>query len=125
MGSLGGQGAQGAPETRETPESLVPQERRARPATRATQDQMAPLERGAALGRGDHGAPQACGAREETREKLDPRVTRDEKALSVSPETRVTRVPSDLKGTEETRGPQGSRVPEVPQGLQDPPETPD
>lgn len=125
MGSLGGQGAQGAPETRETPESLVPQERRARPAMRATQDQTAPPEIGVALGREDHGGPQVCGAREETRVKLDPQVTRDEKALLASLETRVTRAPLDLKGTEETRDPQGLRVPEVPQDLQDPPETPD
>lgn len=116
-GSLGGQGTQGPLEMRETPERPVPQERRVRPATRAMLGQTGPLETGVALGKEDHGAPQVCGAREETRVKLDPQVTRVEKALSVSPETRVTLAPLDLKDTEETRGLQGSRVPEVPQGL--------
>lgn len=123
-GSLGGQGARGPPEMRESRESQGPQERRARPATRETRDQMAPPETGVALGREDHGGPQVCGAREETRVKLDPQVTRDEKALSASPETRVTQAPLDLKGTEVTRGPWGPRVPEAPQGPRDPPETP-
>lgn len=124
MGSLGGQGTQVPLETRASLESPVPPERREKPATRGTQDQTAPRERGAALGKEDHGGPQAFGAQEETRVKLDPKVTRDEKAPSVSPETRARLGPLDRKGTAETRGPQGLRVPREPQGRQDPPETP-
>lgn len=123
-GSLGDQGTQGPREMRENPDCLVPQERKARPATRAMWDQTGPLEKGVALGKEDHGGPQVYGVREETRVKLDPQVTRDEKALLVSPETRVMLAPLDLKDTEEMRDPLGLRVPEVPQGLQDPPETP-
>lgn len=123
-GSLGGQGTRGPPETRVSLEHLVPWERREKPATRETRDQTDPPERGAALGKEDHGGPQARGAREETWVKLDPKVTRDEKAPLASPETRVRLAPLDRKDTAATRGLQGPRAPEEPQGPQDPPETP-
>lgn len=124
MESPGGRGTQGPLEMRASPVSLVPLERREKLATRETQGLTVPPETGAALGKGDHGGRQACGALEETRAKLDPKVTRDEKALSASPETRVRLAPSDLKDTEEMRALRGWRAPEEPQGLQDPPETP-
>lgn len=106
-------------------EILVPQEKKARLAMRGTRAQMALPERGVALEREDLGGPQVCGGQEETRAKLDPKVTRDEKALSASPETRVKLDPSDLKDTEVTRAPQGPRVSEEPQDPLDPLETPD
>lgn len=98
-------------------ESLVPPGRKERLEMRGTQDQMALQERGVAREREDHGGPRACGGREETRVKLDPKVTKDEKAPSVSLETRVRPAPSDLKDTEAMRVPQGLRVSEEPRDL--------
>lgn len=123
-GSLGGQGARGPLEMRVSPESPVPQERREKPAMREMQDQTEPPEKGAVLGKEDLEGPQVRGAQEETRVKLDPKVTKDEKAPSVSPVTRARLAPSGQKDTEVMRDPQGPRVPEELQGLQAPPETP-
>lgn len=115
LGSPEGRGARGHRETRASLESLVPRERKERPATRGTRDPMALQERGAALEREDRGGPQVCGGLGETRAKLDPKVTRDEKAPLVSLETRVRLVLSDPKDTEVTRAPLGLRVSEEPQ----------
>lgn len=123
-GSLGDRAAQGPKERRASPESPEPRERKEKLAMRETQDQMVPLETGAALGKEVPGGPQVCGAQGETRAKLDPKVTRDERAPLAPLETRESLAPLDLKGTEAMRAPQGSRVPEEPQGPQDPPETP-
>lgn len=124
MGSPEGRGTRGHREMRASRGCLVPPERREKPATRETPDRTVPPERGAALGKEDHGGPQACGAHGETRAKLDPKVTRDEKAPSASPETRARLAPLDLKVTEVTRGPRGLRVPEELLGPRGPPETP-
>lgn len=118
-GSPGGQGTPVPPETRASRVCRVPQERRERPVTRETRDRTVPPARGEALGKEDHGGPPVCGAHGETRAKLDPKETRDEKAPSASRETRARLVPLDLKVTEATRGPQGPRVPEELQGPQD------
>lgn len=120
----GGQGTRAPWETRASRACLVPQERREKPVTRETRDRTVPPARGAALGKEDRGGPQVCGAHGGTRAKLDPKVTRDEKAPSVSPETRARLAPLDLKVTEVTRGPRGLRVPEELQDPQDPLETP-
>lgn len=64
------------------------------------------------------------GALEETRVKLDPKVTRDEKAPSVSPVTRARLAPLGRKDTEVMRDPLGPRAPKELRGLQAPPETP-
>lgn len=123
-GSLGGPGARGRLEMRVSLESPVPRERREKPAMREMQDQTEPPERGAALGKEDLEGPQVHGALEETRVKLDPKVTRDEKAPSVSPVTRARLAPLGRKDTEVMRDPLGPRAPKELRGLQAPPETP-
>lgn len=57
--------------------------------------------------------------------KPDLKVTKEEKALSASLETRVRLAPLDLKDTEVTRVLQALRVSEVPQDLPGPLETQD
>lgn len=123
LGNPEGLGVQGHQEMRVNLESLALQERKERLVMREMQDQMALQEKGVVLEREDPGGLQACGGREETRAKLDHKVTRDEKALLVSLETQVTLAPSDLKDTEVMRVPQDLRVSEEPQDPPGPLET--
>lgn len=114
MERLGDQGTQAPLEMRVNLESLDPQERREKLAMRGTQGRTVPPEKGAGLESKDSGEPLACGAQEETRVKLDHRVTREEKAPLAFLETRVRLAPLDLKDTEVMKAPQASRAPEDP-----------
>lgn len=123
-GSRGGLGARVPRETRASRDSQAPPERREKPGTRGAPGQTEPLERGVGLGSEAPGGRPECEAPEETREKMDHKVTRAGKDRLESLETRARPGPLGRKATEATRVPLGLRVPEEPQARQALPETP-